>query len=37
VNEWFPLSQGLIQFDTGAGLEELLAAWPSLDKRIQDI
>jgi hypothetical protein len=31
VNEWFPLSQGLIQFDVGAGLEELLlAAWPSI-------
>ena len=30
VNEWFPLSQGLVQFDAGAGLEELLAAWPTL-------
>jgi hypothetical protein len=24
----------LIQFDAGAGLEELLAAWPNLNKRI---
>jgi hypothetical protein len=37
LNEWFPLSQGLVQFDAGAGLEELLAAWPSLEKRIPDI
>ncbi len=29
VNEWFPLSQGLIQFDEGAGLKELRAAWPT--------
>jgi hypothetical protein len=27
---WFPLSQGVVQFDPGAGLEELLAAWPEL-------
>jgi hypothetical protein len=26
LNEWFPLSQGLVQFDTGAGLEELISA-----------
>jgi hypothetical protein len=26
VNEWYPLSQGLVQFDSGAGLEELVAA-----------
>jgi hypothetical protein len=31
---YFPLSQGLVQFDRGAGLEELLAAWPSLAKRV---
>lgn len=29
---YFPLSQGLVQFDRGAGLEELRAAWPSLAK-----
>ena len=28
ANEWSPLSQGLVQFDPGAGLEELDAAWP---------
>ncbi len=25
--KWFPLSQGLVQFDSGSGLEELLAVW----------
>jgi hypothetical protein len=37
INEWFPLSQGLVQFNPGAGLEELLGAWPNLEKRIQDV
>ena len=37
VNEWFPLSQGLIQFDSGNGLEELIAAWPTLPKRTMDV
>lgn len=37
LNDWFPLSQGLIQFDYGAGLEELVAAWPSLAKEIREI
>jgi hypothetical protein len=37
VNDWFPLSQGLVQFDPGAGLEELVAAWPTLEKRILDV
>ena len=27
---YFPLSHGLVQFDEGAGLEELRAAWPKL-------
>jgi hypothetical protein len=31
---YFPLSQGLVQFDEGAGLDELRAAWPSLAKQI---
>ena len=31
---YFPVSQGLVQFDEGAGLEELRAAWPTLTKRI---
>ena len=37
VNEWFPLSQGLVQFDVGNGLEELLSAWPFLVKEIRDV
>jgi hypothetical protein len=37
VNDWFPLSQGLVQFDHGAGLEELIAAWPVLAKEIREI
>lgn len=37
VNEWFPLSQGLVQFDEGAGLGELLAAWPTLWKEIRSV
>jgi hypothetical protein len=37
VNEWLPLSQGLVQFDWGAGLEELLSAWQTLPKQIRDI
>ena len=35
ANDWFPLSQGLVQFDPGAGLEELIAAWPDLSKEIR--
>ena len=37
VSDWFPLSQGLIQFDPGTGLEELVAAWPTLAKEIQSV
>jgi hypothetical protein len=32
---YFPLSQGLVQFDEGAGLEELRVAWSSLTKAIE--
>lgn len=32
VNEWLPLNRGLVQFDTGAGLEELFAAWETIRK-----
>jgi hypothetical protein len=35
VNDWLPLSQGLVQFDPGSGLEELIAAWPALSKEIR--
>jgi hypothetical protein len=31
---YFPLSQGVVQFDEGAGLEELRAAWPTVAKQI---
>ena len=31
---YFPLSQGLVQFDENAGLPELRAAWPALAKQI---
>lgn len=37
VNEWFPLSQGLVQFDIGAGLEELVAVWSTLAKEIRSL
>lgn len=37
VNDWFPVSQGLVQFDIGAGLEELAAAWPALAKEIRGV
>jgi hypothetical protein len=37
ATEWFPLSQGLVQFDPGAGLEELLAAWSTLAKEIRSV
>jgi hypothetical protein len=37
VNDWFPLSQGLVQFDPGAGLEELAAAWATLAKEIRSV
>ena len=31
---YLPLSQGIVQFDRGAGLEELCAAWATLPKEI---
>jgi hypothetical protein len=37
ISEWFLLSQGLVQFEPGAGLEELLAAWPTLQKHVVDL
>lgn len=35
ATEWFPLSQGLVQFDPGAGLEELAAVWPEVARTAQ--
>jgi len=37
ANEWFPLEQGLVQFDVGAGLEELMDAWANLFKEIRSV
>jgi hypothetical protein len=37
VDEYFPLSQGVVQFDEGAGLEELCASWSTLTKRIVSV
>lgn len=37
ANDWFSLSQGLVQFDPDAGLEELIAAWPILSKEIRSV
>jgi hypothetical protein len=34
---YFPLSQGVVQFDEGAGLEELRAAWPTLPKQVVSV
>jgi hypothetical protein len=37
VDEYFPLSQGVVQFGAGTGLEELRAVWPTLPKEIQPL
>ena len=37
VTEYFPLSQGVVQFDEGDGLAELRAVWPSLRKEIRSV
>jgi hypothetical protein len=34
---YFPLSQGVVQFDEGAGLEELRTAWSGLSKQIESV
>jgi hypothetical protein len=33
----YPPEYGLVQFDLGAGLEELLAVWPKLNISIRDV
>jgi hypothetical protein len=30
ATDWFPLRQGLVQFDPGSGLEELAAVWSQI-------
>ena len=37
ANAWFPINQGLVQFDQGSGLEELLESWPNLWKELRDV
>ena len=37
IDQFFPLSQGLIQFDAGKGLAELRIAWPTLWKGIRPV
>jgi hypothetical protein len=32
IDEFFPLTQGIVQFDSGRGLDELRAAWTDLRK-----
>ena len=32
--EFLPISQGVVDFTEGAGLETLCRAWPKLEKRI---
>ncbi len=34
---WLPIGEGIVQFDKGAGIEELLAVWPSLHKEIRTV
>ena len=34
---YLPLSQGVVQFDPGSGLEELRTAWPGLFKQIRTV
>ena len=37
VDVYFPLSQGLVQFDAGAGLTELRAAWSTLWTEVRPV
>jgi hypothetical protein len=37
VDEYFPLSQGVVQFDEGAGLEQLLEKWATLWKEVRSV
>ena len=37
VDEYFPLSQGVVQFGAGTGLEELRVVWPTLSKEIRPL
>jgi hypothetical protein len=37
VDAYFPLSQGVVQFDEGAGLAELRVAWSTLWRDIRSV
>jgi hypothetical protein len=37
VDAYFPLNQGVVQFDDGNGLKELRAAWSTLWKEIRSV
>jgi hypothetical protein len=37
IDPYFPLGQGVVQFDRGAGLEQLRTAWPGLWKEIRAV
>lgn len=37
VDPYFPLGQGIVQFDPGAGLEKLRATWSTLWKAIRSV
>lgn len=34
TNDFFPRSQGVVQFDEGAGLEELRGSWSAMEKQV---
>jgi hypothetical protein len=34
---FYPLRWGVVAFEEGRGLEELLAAWPTISKQIQEV
>jgi hypothetical protein len=34
---FYPLRGGVVAFEEGRGLEELLAAWPTISKEIQEV
>jgi hypothetical protein len=36
-SEWFPIHLGLVQFDPGAGMEELVSGWAKFPKWIEEL
>src|SRR4051794_3114012 len=37
TDDYLPLTQGIVQFDEGMGLEELRQAWPTLVKSLDPV